>query len=199
MTTMKLPFRLEMRHKIALGLTGGLAALILAVRFVYLPVFGAVGEKRATLLELKTKVADTTVLAARLPQEEAALAQAQKEYQAFLQRIGEEQSVARILDLLGKQAAGYRLQIVLLQQRADEGAPPRTLTLGPQLTLREVPLTLKLTGRYRQFGEFLGTLAEAPFIAAVKDVKLARVKAGEPDLEADMVLAVYVADRSAVP
>ena len=188
-----LKFQLETRQKLLLGGTAALVVLVLLVRFVYLPVVARIGERRASLTDLRVKTADAHLLASRLPDEECALTEAQARYGALERRIGEGQSVARILETLGQQVKDQRLELVAVQPREEDQAASRTLTVGPALTLHEVPLRLQLTGRYRQIGEFLGGLSHTPFMSSVRELRMRKPEADSAILQADLVLAVYLA------
>ena len=190
-----LKIRLEFRQQVLLGLTGALLVVILSVRFIYLPVIARINARRVMLNDLRVKIADAQVLAEQLPDQERALQLAREHYGALESRIGEGQSVARILERLSAQAKDHRLELVAVQPHAQD-TEPRVVTVGPELTLREVPLALQLTGRYRQLGEFLGELSSAPFLASVHKLVVTKPHAEDAQLKADLVLAVYLAERA---
>ena len=184
--------RLTTRHQLALAIAGGLTGVVLLARFLYIPLWGQLAQRQATLKSLHVKIADARLFMERLPIEEAALKDAEARRQALERRIGHGQSLARILEQLGQQARARHLELVSVQPRAGE-REDHTVTLGPELALREVPLTLQVTGRYRQMGEFLGELPKAPYVAAVKSLHMTRPDPDSPKLNADIVLAVYLA------
>lgn len=191
---MRLPkVQLEPRQQLLLGGTAALVALVLMV-FVYLPVVARIGERRVRLTDLRVKTADAHLLAARLPEEERALAETQARSRAFERRVVEGQSVARILETLGQQAKDRRLELIAVQPREEDQNEPRTLTLGPELTFQEVPLRLQLTGRYRQIGEFLGGLSHAPFMSSVRELRMRKPEVDSATLQADLLLVVYLAE-----
>jgi Tfp pilus assembly protein PilO len=183
---------LQPRHTLILGVTGGLVALLWAVRFLYLPLTAKIEERRTLLHGLEVKLADAKALAEQLPQEEEALRAARARSQAMERRIGQGQSVARILEALGGEVTSQRLELVSLQAR-EEGTQPVTVVVDPSLTLQAVPLSLKLGGRYQQIGAFLNALSEAPFAATVQRLTMARPSAESPMLRADVELIVYLA------
>jgi len=155
-----------------------------------------IGERRASLADLRIKTADTHLLAARLPDQERSLADAQVQYRSLERRAGGSQSVARILETLGQQAKDHRLELVAVQPREEEESEPLILALGPEFTLQEIPLRLQLTGRYRQIGEFLGGLIHTPFISSVRELRMRKPEADSATLQADLVLAVYLAKET---
>ena len=190
---MKAPtIRLEPRQQLFLGGAGGVLALTFAARFLFVPALAAIGARRATLRDLEVKTADAGVLISQLPQHQAALEQAQESYRAVVERrVGQGQSVARILDTLSRDAKAQRLELVTVQPRAGENEK-RLVVLGPELTVSEVPLTLQVTGRYRSLGEFLGKLPDAPFLSSVRQLTVTKPNTVRAELRADLVLAVYL-------
>ena len=185
-------------YKLALAAALALVVLLGAVRYLYLPVIARIGEQRAQLQDLTVKVADAQVLAEALPKHEAALRESQSRYHTLEIRVGGEQSVARILDGLGKWAKDHRLEVVAVQPRAND-AEPFLVSTGPGLLLRAAPLSLKLRGRYRQLGEFLGKLPDAPFLGTVRRLTVRQPQSDSAQLEADLVLAVYLQERTPAP
>ena len=186
---------LESRQRLLLGLTGAFLVLVLSARFVYLPLISWIGERRGVLENLRVKIADAHVLAEQLPGQEKALQLARERYGALVEgRIGKGQSVAHILEKLSQRANGHQLELVAVQPRTDQTEPHR-VTLGPETRLRIVPLTLQLTGRYRQVGEFLEELVHAPMVTSVQSLKLTKPQADSAKLQADLVLAVYLAEE----
>ena len=184
-----------MRQRWLLAGTIGVLFLAGLSRFVYLPFVATIGEQRAMLQDLRVKLADAQGLVERVPIQEAALQQDQERSRTLERRIDNGQSIARILETLRQQAKDHELELVAVQPRAEAYEHP-ALTIQPDLILRETPLTLQLTGRYRQVGEFLGELATAPFLASVRTVTVTKPDAQSPKLRADLVLAVYLPERS---
>ncbi|MBI3011055.1 MAG: type 4a pilus biogenesis protein PilO [Candidatus Omnitrophica bacterium] len=193
---MKSPtIQLEPSQQVLLGLTAAGLGFVLSVRFIYLPVRARIGERRAMLTDLKVKIADAHAFAQRLPGEEHALLLARERYDVLEGRIGRGQSVARVLELLSAQAKDHRLELVAIHPRMEEGEQD-VMTLGPDLALREIPLRLQLTGPYRQLGAFVGELSSAPFLAAVQELQMTKPQADRAELKADLLLAVYLTERS---
>ena len=172
----------------------GVVVLLLAVRFLYVPLWGAIGQSRARLVDLRVKTADARELAQRLPSQEAAVAEAQRRYDQASQRFGSADALGKVLELLRQYAQGRRVELAVVQERGDE-AGERLVPLGTQVSLREVPMRFQITGRYRQIGEFLGDLQRAPFVSLVKQLSLSKADAGK--LHAEMVLAIYLAKSPA--
>ena len=189
---------LQGRSLYLLAATGVLGVLLVAVRFLYLPVVAQIRERRVALEELRVKMADVQQVTEELPNQEAAVRKAQERYRLLHDRLGNDQSVARILEGLDGLAKSKKLQLVATQSSAEE-TDERLVTLGPEIVLREIPLTVQLTGRYRQVAEFLGELEEAPFVASVRRLSMAKLAGEGARLQADLILAVYLADRMPAP
>lgn len=190
--------KLTMPYVYLLGGTGSLCVLLLLLRFCYLPVIFRIGERRAALQELRVKMVDVQRVRVDLPKQEAALRRAEERYRTLEKRLGHGQSVARILEELNELAKHKRVQLVATQSSIDE-REGRLVTLGPDMILREVPLTVQLTGRYRQMAEFLGALDDAPFIASVQRLHMTKAQRDGYTLQADLALAVYLAERMPSP
>jgi len=63
--------------------------------------------------------------------------------------------------------------------------------LAPAVVLQERPLHLTLRGKYQSIGEFLGVLAEAPFVSVVRSLVIVKPEAGSLELQADVGLGVF--------
>jgi Tfp pilus assembly protein PilO len=190
--------KIEAPYRYVLAATGGLCVVLVLVRFLYLPVVAQIRERRVALQELQVKMADVQRVTEELPNQEAAVRKAQERYRLFHDRLGKGQSVARVLEELDALAKEKRLQLITTQSSVEEGSE-RLVTLGPDIVLREIPLTMQLTGRYRQVAEFLGELDEAPFMATVQRLSLTKPDREESRLKADTTLTVYLADRMPTP
>ena len=186
--------RLAWRHQVLLGATGALLLAVLCVRFVYLPVWARINERRARLQDLTVKVADAQVLIAQRPAQAATLDEARTRYRELEARFGEGPSVATILETLGAQAKEHKLELVAIQPRSETKGQ-RVVVFGPELKVREVPLTLQLTGRYQHVGEFLGALPRCPFFTLVRALTLAKPDTDVGQLTANLELAVYLVER----
>ena len=183
--------RLQPRQQLLLGTLGGAIALALCVRFLFMPAIARIGERRATLQNLQVKTADAGVLMSQLPAFQATLQESQARYRLLERRVGESESVARVLETLSQQAKANELELVTVQPRAGESGK-RLVVFGSELAVSEVPLTLQLTGRYHSLGEFLGALSDAPFLSSVRELTVSKPDAGHPELRADLTLAVYL-------
>ena len=189
------------RDHTRIGAAAAWVALILLILLLVgldLRLIAQIGQRRDALKALRAKVAEARLRSAQLPIEEVALARAQERYHDVALRLEGGGSMARILELLHQQAKAHRVELVAVQPRTQE-RQARPVILGPDVTLREVPLTLNVSGRYRHIGEFLGELASAPYLASVRTLHLAKSEGEGLRLSADLVLAVYLADRAPTP
>ena len=187
------PRSLSPRRQWLAGLVLASAGALLLLRVVYLPLLAGIGHRYARLQEVRVKIADVRVLKEQQPTQQKALAQMKARQQTLQHQVGEGQSVARILETLSQQAKRHRLELVAVQPPAEEEAP-RRVSVGPDMTLRELPLSVQLIGRYRQVGEFLGELYHAPFLSSVRQVMIAKPQADRAIIQADLALVVYLAD-----
>ena len=189
---MKSTIRLDARSKRLFGIAGCAVGLALVVRVLYVPIIGLIRSQHVALQDLRRKVADAHLLIDQLPKQEAEFAKAQSRSQELQMWRSSRESLARIMEALDGEAKHRRLECSIVQPRVDE-SEPRLLSLGTDKTLREVPLHVTLSGRYSQIGEFLGALANMPFLASVKTVTVTKSEAGSSRLQADLILAVYLA------
>ena len=207
MSAMRGPLDLQQRltgfwHRIGLSgqrmVMAGLPLLAIAVAWhaVYSPLLTAVAVRRAELAQLKGQIADAHLLAGQAAQQQAALDEAQAAFHRVRRRVGEGQTVASALEELGRQAKQHRLELVAIQPEEQEA--PRLLAVEGGLTVREVPVRLRVKGRYQQLGQFLAALSTASCLASVQRLDLARPNSDSPQLQAEMVLAVYLEEPGSI-
>lgn len=180
------------RYSWLLGAVATALGALLVFRWLYLPLFAALRDRYARVQELQVKIDDVQLLKRQQPTQERALVQMTARYTTLERQVGTGQSVARILETLSQQAKHHRLELVAVQPPAEDSEPVH-LRLGPEMALQAVPLTVHLTGRYRQVGEFLGELSHASFLSSVRRLTITRPNAERATLQADLVLFVYLA------
>ena len=188
--------KLSPSQQLLVAIPLGLLAVVWVIRALYLPLVARINDQRALLRDLQVKAADAELLITQRASNDAVFTQAQQAFRALDARVGRAESLASILEQLGRQAKDHRLELVAVQPKAD-AAGARVVTLGPQLQVREVPLTLQLTGRYRSIGEFLAELPREPFLSSIRRITMTKPQADRAQVTADVALAVYVAERSA--
>ncbi|GEM_PF-1792198 len=169
---------------------------VLALRFLCLPLLGRLSTLRVRAQEVAAQLAEGEAMAQHTSAHEAVLAQAQQRYATLSQRVGAETSLARVLETFRRQAQDHRVELMTMQPRASADAAPGAVALGEGLTLREVPLTLQLTGRYRHLGEFFAGLDEEPFTVVVRSLKMSHVEGSRTQLRAELLLTVYLPEMS---
>ncbi len=175
----------------------GVVAVLVAGLLV--PVGLYVARQHAAWVRITRDLAQAQHLNEQLSVEQAKMTDATQRYQRVEQRIGGGQSMARILEALGGQAKAAHVELVAVQPRAADTQHPRLVHLAPSVTLREVPVTVQLSGRYRQLGEFLGALPDAPFISSTRSLTVTRASGDSPSLRAQLELVVYLPESAGAP
>ena len=185
------PIQLTATQRLSAAACSLVIGAVLLASFIYVPLCASLNRQRADLKALHVQVANARVMATQLAAEELALAETQQRRQTLQRRIGSGQSVARVLETLSQQAKMHRLELVATQPRADE-SKARNVSLGSGIVLTEIPLTIQLTGRYRNLGEFLAEVPQAPYAASIKSLTLVRPAIESPKVQADLILAIYL-------
>ncbi|MDP3768370.1 MAG: type 4a pilus biogenesis protein PilO [Dehalococcoidia bacterium] len=173
------------------GAIAALAALIVVAACPLL--WRGLAHQHGQLSALQAQIAEAQRATAEQPDRARRLEEAKQRLTPLTRRVGQGQSMARVLETLNARAQAHRLQIVAVQPRAAAASAARAA--AGSLTLREAPLELQVSGRYRQIGEFLGSLAEAPFLAAVRTVTLSSPQES-PLLEGRISLVVYLEEQT---
>lgn len=184
-----------MRQRMAFEIGVACVVLWLLVRFVYQPLLGTLHQTRAALRDLRVNIADARGVVERGSDHQALLQREQERYRAIKGRIDKSQSVARVIEALRAEARRCQLHLSAVQPRANPDSL-RTFAVGTDTMLRETLLTLRLSGPYRQVGEFLGALLEQPFLVYVRHVTITTPEVTGQGLQAELSLAVYLPERS---
>ena len=180
-------------HKMWLELGGLLVGALMMLRFMCLPLLSQLAHQQARLRAMTVEIEGGAALIAQADASNALLAQTQQRHQALAQRFGQESSLARVLETLKVQAQDHRVELVAMQPKASD-AKPRTVTLGEGMQLREVPLIVHVTGRYRHIGEFIARLADEPFAVAVRSLKMVKAEGSRTRLRAELLMTVYLTE-----
>lgn len=188
--------KLEGQSRMLASAAGIGLAVVLVACFVAMPVLKRLARQWQTLRTLEAQLAEARRMDTALPGLQARVQDLQSRYHDVKERIGDGQSTARILEILSEQARAAGVELTAVQPRVGEDEQ-RVLAVGANLSLREQPLRLQITGRYRQLGEFLGRLPEASFLGSVRNLHIVKPSPGSSRLEAELVLAVYVSERPA--
>lgn len=160
--------------------------------FLYAPLMSRIGQRSAALRTLARQIAEAEALMGGLEEQERALQQARTLYRYVEERAGQGPTLARVLEHLSAQARDHQLELTSVQPQSEAGEA-RAFSLGASLTLREVPVRLTLTGRFRQLGEFLEGLSQAPFFSSLHTLTLAKESRDGAPLQMELLLAVYLA------
>ena len=186
---------LDARSQRFLSAAGLLLVCGAAIRWLHWPLVMQCKERAPQARELHVKSADAKTLLPRLVEEEASAQQTRLQLDAALAYIGNDESVARILETLQHHAETLHVEFSAMKSSETE-EPGQALALGEHMTLRQVPITMTVVGPYRQVGAFLGTLDGAPFLAQVQRLSVKRQSDTSPSVEAEMTLALYYANRA---
>ncbi len=181
-------------ERAGLGVAGSLAAAGVVLWLLYLPAVRLLAGRRVALAAVRERIARGEASATEAPAEARRARELQDRYQQMLHRVESGGSMAHILEQISAQAKTHRLDLSMIQPRM-ELRDARAVRVGSDLTLREVPLTLRLTGRYQAIGAFLGGLPDAPYVAAVRQLTMQKPAAESHDLRAIVELAVFVAEQ----
>jgi Tfp pilus assembly protein PilO len=175
------------RRHVQLTMLGGMVAVVAAAAVI--PPWRFVQGRRQAWIEARAQILNAKALEARNPSAEAREA-LQRRYDELAARVGAGQSIARIVELLGDQARAESLEVVV-QQAKDQQDEEQPAAWPGALSVAPMPLTLQLTGRYRALGEFVGWLAEAPFVATVDSIRMDKLDPGSPRLKVELRVVVY--------
>lgn len=182
--------RISAEQREELLLAAAVAGVLVAITALLVPAIGRLTRGRSALGEVRSRLAAAQAIVEARAAHADALARARATYEPWEIRLGADRSVARVLEELTERASQRRLQLVAIQPKAEE--TPRVLSAGGGLTVREMPIQLRLTGRYQQLGEFLGALRGSRFLGAVRRVAVERHQEGGPVLTGDVELLVYL-------
>lgn len=176
-------------QRLLLALTACAVVAVLAVRFLYLPVWGTITDRQTTLRDLRVKLSDSDVLIGKLAAYESAREKVSRRHSVFLEWSGGHEAMPRILESLSHLAAEQELELTTIQPPSTDQVEPLFLASG--VALQETPLHLTLHGKYRLIGQFLESLAEQPFISVVRSLTIIQPDTASMELQADMELGVF--------
>jgi Tfp pilus assembly protein PilO len=176
-------------------MAAGLAVgVVVAMQLIVRPSWGYLQRQRQALREVRAQMDNADAMRSR-GTDGAQSAALQGRYAELALRLDSSQSVARVLDVLNAQARERQLEFSAQQSRSQTLAA-HAAPWGAGPSVEEIPLALRLTGRYKSMGEFLGWLSEAPFVAAVRSVEMRKVEGAAAQLEAEVMLIVYVREKA---
>ena len=165
-----------------LGLSAMLVlATVIGLLVIFLPAWGKLQENRASITDLRVKLADARDLVNRLPEQQERVAEARRQLADAQSQTGGGSSLARILDQLDTCAENAGVRMSITQESA---------------AMQSVPIKAEIGGSFFAIGRFFSLLAEAPFAWQVNQLSLEQSADGQSDLQArlDMELLVAGAD-----
>ncbi len=190
-----IPMRLKLRSWQRYALVGSLVvvAALALTRFVYLPLWGKILQARDAAFTLKTKTSDAESVVPRINEQRERLASLKRTVDDAHNQVGSGGNLARMLEQLSLCAERAGLEMSLSQEAAAPLAEA-SQAIGSESNLLQVPVTLRLRGRYHLLGAFFAEIETAPFFAQVKSLSFARQDAESPELAAEVVLELMLSE-----
>ena len=180
----------ERRGWIMLGVYGLAGAVLLGA--LYAPAVARHHRVRAELQELRSRLLEADLVLPTLESRERTLVAAREQQRRLLVRAGSQRALSTAFAAMKAEAEQHGVQL----QAQDFGGDlerARLLTSVPDLLLREVPVTVTLSGHYRAIAEFLGSWTAAPFLVSMRHLEMAPPERRGADLRAEVELSLYVA------
>ena len=172
--------------------------LLLAALLTIVPLGRHLARQWSVRSQLLARLGEAKALEARTAAARASLEATGARREALERRLGRGQSVAKVLEVLGQEAKSHKLELVATQPKQDADSP-RRVRITSDLIAQAVPVTVQISGRYRQLGEFLGILREAPFLASIQQVSITEPNQETGRLRADLELTLYLTDARPSP
>ena len=117
---------------------------------------------KKTELDLKQEFESKQAKAANLEAYKAQLAEMQESFGAMLRQLPDKTEVADLLVDVSQTGLASGLEFELFQ---PEGEVPKDF-------YAELPIKIRVTGQYHEFGEFISGLASLPRIVTIHDVRI---------------------------
>ncbi len=176
-------------------MVGAGLAVVMMGGFIARPMVLRIQHQRAVLAELRAQHAMAQALVDEQDRYDTALQERQAQYQTLQQRWRTVTSMAGVIETLTALAKSAHVELLAAESHRGT-APPAVIQVGPDLVVREVPLTLEVSGRYRQLGDFLGRLHGAPCVTSLRGMGLARQSSGPARVKMQLLVLVYLAEPS---
>lgn len=126
---------------------------------------------RRTELDLRQEFENKQAKAANLENYKKQLAEMQESFGAMLRQLPDKTEVADLLVDVSQTGLAAGLEFELFQ---PEGEIPKDF-------YAELPIKIRVTGLYHEFGEFISGLASLPRIVTIHDVKIKPRNKGKND------------------
>lgn len=117
---------------------------------------------KRTEIDLKQDFEAKQAKAANLENYKQQLAEMQESFGAMLRQLPDKTEVADLLVDVSQTGLAAGLEFQLFQPQSEV----------PKDFYAELPINIRVTGLYHQFGEFIGGLASLPRIVTIHDVKI---------------------------
>jgi Tfp pilus assembly protein PilO len=189
---MNLP-RIRIRLWQQIGLASALAVCVLlaAARMVYVPLWGNAAQNRAAAFDLQVKLSDAQSVTPLILEQERRLELSRLRVQELQSELGSGQNLARTLEQLDDCAVKAGV-LMSLSQDAALPAP-----VDEVLSMQQVTVTVQVSGRYPQLGQFFNQLAQAPFVSRVRSLSVTRHEPSSSQLAATILLELLLSGDAA--
>lgn len=136
--------------------------------------------------ELKVKWESEKRKAVNLEANQAQLAEIDKQFGALLRQLPDRSKMDALLLDINQAGRGRGLQFELWKPGAE---------VSKQGFYAELPVTLRVTGSYEDFGNFVSDIAKLPRIVTLKDISIEAIKDGMLRMDATAVTYRYLDDE----
>ncbi len=139
-------------------------------------------NERAQELDLKDSFSAKQMKAARLSQYKQHLKEIRLKYNDMVQRLPNKQEVASLLADISQTGISNNLEFKLFKPEAER----------PVGFYSELPIKIRVTGKYHDFGRFVADLAALPRIVTLNNVYIKdRSNKGKGLLQMDAIVKTY--------
>ena len=181
-------------------IASGIALIVIVVFFmlVYLPERNKVNELKNRLKVMDDQIKLTEAMLGDLNRLAPILADMQKELVSFEGRLPDRRKISLVISELFNLAKSSSVKVVSIKPQepitlTDDNKQP--ITLG-KTRLKSMKVTLELQGSYREIAEYVKKIQDSlNILATIDDVTIRKDDNIVPDLPADLVLTVYIADK----
>ncbi|RMH15253.1 MAG: pilus assembly protein PilO [Gammaproteobacteria bacterium] len=168
-------------QKLKVGIIVVLCAALLAVGgwFDTQVQWERLKASQAEEASLKETFSVKQMKAARLPQYKAHLAEIRKNYGQIVRRLPGKAEVASLLAEISQTGISNNLEFKLFKPEAER----------PFDFYSEIPIKIRVTGKYHDFGRFVAGLAALPRIVTLSNIYITERKKGT--LQMDAIVKTY--------
>ncbi|MCX8044042.1 MAG: type 4a pilus biogenesis protein PilO [Desulfobacterota bacterium] len=164
MPTITVDTIIKMPNSQKLAIVGGLTFAILAsfFYFIYLPNRETLKARHDELSKLRAQYNEQQKVIADLPRFKKELKELQDRFEESLKMLPNSREIPSLLTNISNLAKECGLDIMLFQPKPEV----------PQDFYSEIPVEMKVVGKYHDYGYFFDKLSKLPRIVNVKDLVL---------------------------